>query len=108
MRFSGNITYTTRSTIICWLPEAVGIDANGCDMLNNDDFALFGQRETLWIHMGAKWKIEICEALFFWRKYIVYIWLQNSQSGDSFRMLLDLASSPGKKTEGIRKQWCIQ
>ena len=54
MRFSGNITYTTRSTIICWLPEAVGIDANGCDMLNNDDFALFGQRETLWIHMGAK------------------------------------------------------
>ena len=41
LRFCGNSMCTTGPNNNVWLPEATGMDTNGSDVLNGDNFALF-------------------------------------------------------------------
>ena len=60
LRFCGNIMCTVGPNNNLWLTEATGMNTNGSDVLNGDDFAPFLDNEgCCWSTLGQNEELEI-------------------------------------------------
>ena len=60
LRFCGNIMCTAGRNSNLWLTEATGMDTNGSDVLNDDDFAPFlDSGGCCWSTLGQNEELEI-------------------------------------------------
>ena len=65
LKFCGNIMFGLDPNNNVWLTEANGMDTNGCDMLNDSNFAIFSDN---WGCRGsARGQNQELEILYLWQ-----------------------------------------
>ena len=96
---------TAEPNDILWLPEATVMNTNDCDMLDDSNFLFFGAIEAVVGPHGGNMKNRRC---FSYRvleiKITVFACLLSDEGCDSFPKHLDLALTPNKTNEGVKKQ----
>ena len=102
LRICGNIMCTAGPNDNLWLPEATGMNTNGCDMPNDSNFALFLDNRG---RMGTKRRLgDFVGMVILEIKITVFTCLLSSEGCDSFPKHLDLALAPNKTNTGVKKQ----